>query len=461
MEIINEDLHTYAVCDYQENDYYLYTEYPVIRKNLPPALLPVQLREIDGRKELYYEISGRHSLDQTGDAGMMGYRECRLFLESLRDLFQDLEDYMLSLDQVGFRKEEIFMGPEHRVQWMYLPVREEDIRARMEEMFLWLLSAVDYSDREAMEISFRAFHKLKREGLDLENLNELLGGEKEDSERAPDLSVNGIYGGFAGNPAEENRGPAMEVLPGNPETEIKKKGEGKRKKDHKDRKKGKKRRSGIRMAVFSFFLFLDMAAFGYLVYCIYLRGSTIFLTSCFIAVLLLFVLLFRIGVRLFPSLQGESLFQEEAEQTGLRSDPEEDLWKIRPGREKSGDIFQEIEGYWEKGGETIMLTSSSRTKKPVLHSLRTGESVRVRVVPFYIGSSRGLNQLPLENRAVSRQHAVIDRGDEGEYYIEDLDSKNGTFLDQKRIIPEKPEILLEGSQISFADDEWTVSFEYF
>jgi len=460
MKIIKEDLHTYAVCDFQENDYYLNTEYPAIRRNHPLSLLPVQIREIDGRKELYYEISGRHPLDQTGDAGMMGYRECRLFLKSLRALFQDLEDYMLSLDQVDFRKEEIYVGAEYRIQWIYLPDKPEDIRAGMEELFLWLLSVLDYRDREAMEISCGALHRLKGEGLDLESIDQLLEGKEETTVETPALSVTGIYGGFTGDPAEEKQGTGKDILPAD-EPGKKKSREGKKSKKRKDRKEEKKGKTGIRLAVYLFFLFLDMAAFGYLVYCIYLRGSTIFLTACFIAVLLLFVLLFRIGVRLFPSLQGESLLPGETIQAEVRPAPEEDLWKIRPGREKPADIFKEIEGYWEQGNETILLSTSSRTKKPVLHEVSTGESVRVRVVPFYIGSGQGLNQLPLKNRAVSRQHAVIDRGDEGEYYIEDLDSKNGTFLDQKRICPEKPEILREGSQISFADDEWTVTFEVF
>ncbi len=51
----------------------------------------------------------------------------------------------------------------------------------------------------------------------------------------------------------------------------------------------------------------------------------------------------------------------------------------------------------------------------------------------FIGrASEDGNQVRIDDRHISRQHACIHR-DEGQYVIEDLDSRNGTFLNQKRI----------------------------
>jgi putative nucleotidyltransferase with HDIG domain len=52
-------------------------------------------------------------------------------------------------------------------------------------------------------------------------------------------------------------------------------------------------------------------------------------------------------------------------------------------------------------------------------------------LPFTVGRDRE-NKLPIRSSAVSRHHAVV-RGRDGDYYVEDLDSTNGTFLNGKRV----------------------------
>ncbi len=52
--------------------------------------------------------------------------------------------------------------------------------------------------------------------------------------------------------------------------------------------------------------------------------------------------------------------------------------------------------------------------------------------PVYIG--RGANsQVFLPDRAVSRQHAVIFTTQDGKWFVEDLDSANKTYLNDKAI----------------------------
>lgn len=52
--------------------------------------------------------------------------------------------------------------------------------------------------------------------------------------------------------------------------------------------------------------------------------------------------------------------------------------------------------------------------------------------PVYIG--RGVNsQVFLPDRAVSRQHAVIFTTQDGKWMVEDLDSANKTYLNDKQI----------------------------
>src|SRR3954467_5484812 len=53
--------------------------------------------------------------------------------------------------------------------------------------------------------------------------------------------------------------------------------------------------------------------------------------------------------------------------------------------------------------------------------------------------------------AVSRRHAAILR-DRGRYFVEDLQSRNGTYLNDKRITERSP--LDEGDQLIICDQEF-------
>lgn len=58
-----------------------------------------------------------------------------------------------------------------------------------------------------------------------------------------------------------------------------------------------------------------------------------------------------------------------------------------------------------------------------------------------------------DNSAISRSHAdIINRGDT--YYISDLNSKNFTFLNGIKLVPNQETILKDGDKIKFADDEF-------
>ncbi len=52
--------------------------------------------------------------------------------------------------------------------------------------------------------------------------------------------------------------------------------------------------------------------------------------------------------------------------------------------------------------------------------------------PISIGRE-GSNQIPLRNKAVSKQHAVIAITIDGKWMVEDLDSTNKTYLNDKAI----------------------------
>jgi hypothetical protein len=73
-----------------------------------------------------------------------------------------------------------------------------------------------------------------------------------------------------------------------------------------------------------------------------------------------------------------------------------------------------------------------------------GRKVIITETPFVIGRN-GKNLAIVDNR-VSREHVQIIF-ENGQFYVIDLDSANGTFLDDERVLPQTPTALRNGSKL--------------
>jgi len=95
------------------------------------------------------------------------------------------------------------------------------------------------------------------------------------------------------------------------------------------------------------------------------------------------------------------------------------------------------------GVAALMLVSSS------------GERLAVRMGKTTVGRSPE-NDLYLDDPQISRQHAEIT-WDGARCLVTDLNSRNGTFVNGRRLMPNLPELLRPGDRISFGTaNVWTV-----
>ena len=70
------------------------------------------------------------------------------------------------------------------------------------------------------------------------------------------------------------------------------------------------------------------------------------------------------------------------------------------------------------------------------------------MLPLTIGKFSNLSDVVLKDPTVSRIHARVLRED-GEMYIQDLNSKNGTFINGKRLLPNEKMVIIPDDEIAF------------
>lgn len=146
-------------------------------------------------------------------------------------------------------------------------------------------------------------------------------------------------------------------------------------------------------------------------------------------------------------------WREEREQKDFSQDAEE---KEEPEREREQERKAPLaaEGP-ECATATVFLKQTSggglvlRSENPAFADMRmTGES-------FLIGKKKDAVDGWLKARGISRIHGKLSR-EEGEFYLTDLNSTNGTFLNGGRLGVNEKARIRQGDQVGFADVKYVV-----
>ncbi|MGN0395323.1 MAG: DUF6382 domain-containing protein [Coprococcus sp.] len=113
----------------------------------------------------------------------------------------------------------------------------------------------------------------------------------------------------------------------------------------------------------------------------------------------------------------------------------------------------------EEIGTTVLSEKKKTEKRLYLYRLKNGDKIYIDKKTCRIGkSSDVVDKCISDNSAISRCHAIIYKIDD-KCYIEDLNSTNGTFVDDEQITSNSKIALRIGSRISLADEEFELRYE--
>ena len=95
-------------------------------------------------------------------------------------------------------------------------------------------------------------------------------------------------------------------------------------------------------------------------------------------------------------------------------------------------------------------------RKLTLQSAADGGVARVEPFPFEVGRDSS-NELWIGNdKEVSLLHARFTRDSAGDFFLHDLESGNGTFVNEERVPTGEPRKLAEGDEVRFGETRYTV-----
>lgn len=211
MKIEKEGLHVYGVETSVSNEYFLAVEYPTIRHNQPETLLPVLLREQDGKSLLFYDLSDATSLatlSEEGHAsgGNFSRKDCQEFLTAVRRLLEELDELMLSPVHVPILPERIYRTGEDRYRFLYCPDEEHDMGAEMQQFFAWMLSEINYGDSMTVRYVYHVYWLIRNRSFSAKLIEECLDYREEE---VPGITSYESF--FAGADGGENPGARQQM----------------------------------------------------------------------------------------------------------------------------------------------------------------------------------------------------------------------------------------------------------
>lgn len=129
--------------------------------------------------------------------------------------------------------------------------------------------------------------------------------------------------------------------------------------------------------------------------------------------------------------------------------------KRKDRQDKRQFVFQPEEDAEETSNPTVFLGSE---QKEILGELRyegegRGKNFKIDVPVFLVGSQEGEANGVIFTASVSRQHALIYKEEEN-FFIEDLNSTNGTYLNGEALGYKEKVPLSKNDKIKFADEAY-------
>lgn len=111
----------------------------------------------------------------------------------------------------------------------------------------------------------------------------------------------------------------------------------------------------------------------------------------------------------------------------------------------------------EDSDRTVLLFAGKKKEEPELVCEQTGEVIRLTKFPFYLGSAKEYADYVPLGEGVSRIHCCISKK-ENNFYLSDLNSTNGTYLNGKEVSTGKELLLSANDEIRVCSQEFYIKF---
>lgn len=454
--------HNYLILQAEEEEEDNY-QLRMAQQNEITGLLPFHCARKNGELQFYYEITARQSVSSLYEKRMMSCQDILLLLGGIRDTMENLQKYLLNPLQLVFYPEYVYMDAERRTIFLcYFAGAERE--SSILDLAEFILKHLDHEDRCAVVLGYNFYQKASEENFSLyktlkELLLEIRGEEAKSLPRAEqpqreDENTDGwdVSGREYGEPHKEYRKEYDKPYKDGTKEITKEREYDTEMYDvvHKSRsrKNQKDKRNGIIDRLFRIIhpavLVSGLFLFAVLEIVYYIGGLGLTEAGG------VFFLIISVEMLLNRYLLGR---EKKREKTKWEQEEENETYRIL--KEEMYEMPQEE----ERIAETQYLNRFSGENSLRLISVYADggsagfPDICLNRPTVCVGKIKGEADVILDSPTVSRVHARLEAVD-GRFFVKDLNSRNGTFHNGRRLEPQERCEIEAGDRISFAEAEY-------
>ena len=412
-------------------------------ENIIPSLLKCRIQGVDGKFMMYFDITSKQAVSTLYEEKKLGNEDLRLIFGGFVRVMEEAAEYLINPAQLVLKPQYSFADCEKKELFFCLmPGYDKDIKEQFQLLTEYILPKIDHEDSEAVILGYGVYRRTMENSFHLEHIKEELyrkQNNKEEIKTETEKDSREIS-------VQETGEESLMQSSGMSENFWR---------EEKTEKTDSHKLFGKKVAVFVLIL-LALAGVTMAISGGYLPHQDI---SVLLGVVLagmggimLAVLIIRKAKDVYKQPQRESREKPQLSEKFVRPPVNEILQEgsddsIKTMMEKKS-LHRERE---EDFGETVVLSAGVVSGPASLVSREPGE-----LAPIYlqeeltvIGKLENACDAVIDLPTVSRIHAKIRKREE-EYYLSDMNSRNGTIVNGRLLLPEEEYRLQEEDEVDFA-----------
>ena len=160
----------------------------ILKKKLP-GLIPVERCFMDGRGEYWYQITGKQSLDTYCRLQDVSVAFIEQVILSVCSEIEILEWNLLDINCLQLEPELVYISNQtQEVLFCVYPENTQDISLGFQQLMEYLLTRIDHKDEEMVRLGYGIYEKTLREGYNILDIREFIVQRR--NERNPQIQDN-------------------------------------------------------------------------------------------------------------------------------------------------------------------------------------------------------------------------------------------------------------------------------
>ena len=392
--------------------------------NVIPSILKCHLQNLDGEVLFYYDITSKQSIATLFEDKKFRSQDLQSILEGFVKVMEELAEFLMNTDQLVLQPEYIYMDAERKkVYFCCLPGYQKEIQGQLRGLTEYILPKLDHEDNQAVMLGYGIYRKALEPGFQLEVVKEAIYQKEDEADK---------------NAASPKEDKYQEILSEKQENEII---------DAviPDEQKKEGFWGVIPKLPIEIVLGIGIMALG-------AGAFTAWITE-------------KKKRKQEQTAQWHNKIKQEPDSSpvsgqirkkeNIKKDPE----TIREDRKTETSITGELFGTKKKEedsqeeicGETVVLSAGQKKGPAALVSREPGELATIYLEQelTVVGKLANASDAVIPMPTVSRMHARI-RKREDEYYLADLNSRNGTAVNGRMLKGDEEYQLQDEDQVDFA-----------